>query len=76
VEVIDGDISAALKTFKTQVEAAHIQRVMRRRAHHSKPSEIRKVKSRIARARNQKAEKREQYCLARQERAADGGESP
>src|SRR5882672_9378092 len=62
---VDGDLSAALKAFKRQVETASLRREMRRRACYSKPSETRKVKSRVARARNRKAEKRQVDWLAK-----------
>ena len=45
----------ALKTFKRQVQKSGILRELRRRRHHVKPSEARKIKSKAARRARAKA---------------------
>jgi small subunit ribosomal protein S21 len=45
----------ALKTFKRQVQKSGILRELRRRRHHVKPSEARKIKSKAAKRARAKA---------------------
>jgi small subunit ribosomal protein S21 len=48
-------IDWALKTFKRQVQKSGILRELRRRRHHVKPSEARKIKSKAAKRARVKA---------------------
>jgi ribosomal protein S21 len=63
---VNGDVVSALKELKRQVEAAGIQKELRKRACYSKPSEARTTKSRVARAKDRKAALRKQAWLAKQ----------
>jgi len=59
IELSDTDrIEWALKTFKRQMQKSGILRELRRRRHHVKPSEARKLKSKAAQRARDKARTR------------------
>ena len=66
VEVVDGNVADALKRLKTQVEASGIMREIRKTESFAKPSVRRVTKSRMARAKARKAEKRQQAWRTKQ----------
>lgn len=58
VVVRDGDVVGALRYFKKEMAKSGTAKDMKRHSYHLKPSQARRLKSKIARAKARKATKR------------------